>query len=228
MTYDPEPGGAVVIAPAEAGGGPGTVLVALVRVDGWGVEHHQLGDMGHPTAEEPPELVGAVDRAKNLVAREGIALTRPETHMEMAGRSRLRHVWLGHEGDGDPGAVGDLLHRLLHDGVPVGHVEKLGETDVHLVLALAPLALGILDWNPRSGQVTSHLGVVELLAAPLQEVVVLDVPTGRSHPVVLLLSGLPIASPRRGRTRARMPPLPCSPIPRRPPIGDEELCGAPP
>ena len=48
-----------------------------------------------------------------------------------------------------PLLVGDLLGRVLVDGVAVGHLERLGVEQVDLVLALAGLALGELDGHAR-------------------------------------------------------------------------------
>ena len=51
---------------------------------------------------------------------------------------------------------GDFLAAVLHDRVPVGHLQRLGIFDVDFFLARAPFALGILDRN--AGAVRARCG----------------------------------------------------------------------
>src|SRR5260370_41667608 len=101
--------------------------------------------MGHPAAEEPTEVVRALHWPKRLLAGENVVLAAPETEVDVAAGSGLVRERFGHERDAAAQTLRDLLHPQLHNGVPVGHRQDVGITDVHLMLAVAPLAFRVLD-----------------------------------------------------------------------------------
>ena len=153
----------------------------------------ELGHFVHPAPQEPAELVGNLQRSGRDLTGEHVRVALPQAHMDVAARTGLARMGLGHEGDAQPERVGRLLHALLHEDVPVGHLQDLGVADVHLVLAASPFALGGLNRDPGACQVPAHGPVVGLLASPLQEVVVLDVPTDRTQIGVARLGRGPVA-----------------------------------
>src|SRR5258706_12397841 len=180
-----EAGGAVVVAPGEARRRPRRVDVALVRIDGRRIEDHQLGHARHPAAEEPAEELA--------VLLEHVLRVAPQADVDVAARARLVGGELGHEGERQAGGIGQLLQALLEDHVPVGHVERAGVAHVHLVLAVAPFALGGLDRHAGQLEVAAHRGVEALGACALQDVIVLEVPAGGLEVAVSLQRRVAVA-----------------------------------
>ena len=68
----------------------------------------------------------------------------------------------------------------------VRHRPHVGVTDVDLVLAACRLALGRLDGDPRCGQMAADRAVDVLGPRALQQVVVLDIPTGRGEVAIVV------------------------------------------
>ena len=62
--------------------------------------------------------------------------------------------------------------------MPVGHVERVGIADVDLLLARAPLALGVLDRDAGALQAVADGAHHALLLGGLEDVIVLDVGAG--------------------------------------------------
>ena len=71
-----EAGGAVVMTPRQSGRGPRAAAIALVGVDRWGIERHDLRHAANPTSQEMAEEAAAFHRAKLLGARERIPAFR--------------------------------------------------------------------------------------------------------------------------------------------------------
>ena len=178
VAHDPHAGGAVVVAPRDAGRRPRAVDVALVRVHRGRQEHHHVGHVGEHAAEERAEDRRAPHRAELVVAGEGVGAVAPQAHVHVAARPGLVGRHLGHERDAGAEAVGRLLQALLEHDVAVGHGQRVGVADVELVLADAPLALRALDGHARPAQVAAHRRGDVLGAGALQQVVVLEVPAG--------------------------------------------------
>ena len=129
-----EAGGAVVVAPREPRRRPRAVDVALVRVDRRRVEHHHVGHVRDPAAEEPAERVGAL-HGPSVRRREGVLAVAPQAEVDVAARAGAVGGELRHEGDAQARRVGELLQALLEDDVAVGHLERFGVAHVDLVLA---------------------------------------------------------------------------------------------
>ena len=191
--HHPKAGRAVVIAPGEAGRGPGTIHIALVAVHGRGVEGHQLGHAGDPPAQKPPEGVRSLHGAYGLVSRKSIFGPAPEAEVDMATGAGLVLAVLGHESNRLPHLIGYGLEALLEELVPVGHVEGLGIADVELVLAQAPLAFGVLNRDARGAQVAAGRAGKVLVAAALEQLVVLQVPARWLQAVVMRRVGVAVA-----------------------------------
>src|SRR4051812_33998472 len=102
MSDDAEAGGAIVVAPRDAGRRERSGDVALVRCGIWRIEREELADVGHPSTEEPAEGGRALDRAEIFVAVEErvLAVRVPQRHVDVAARPGVALVPLGHEGDG--------------------------------------------------------------------------------------------------------------------------------
>ena len=71
-----------------------------------------------------------------------LALFVPQAQVQMHARAGQVAAPLGHKGDGEPLAPGDLFKALFVDGVAVGHREDLRVAPVEFVLAGAS-AIGI-------------------------------------------------------------------------------------
>ena len=112
--------------------------------------------------------------------------------MDVAATTGLFGGRLGHERHADAKGIGQFLEAVLHDRVPVGHFEDCGVADVQFVLAPPPLPFRTLDRNPATGQSAAGFTHVALDAGPLQEVVVLDVPTSGLQTAVTLGLGVPV------------------------------------
>ena len=68
--------------------------------------------------------------------------------MDMAAVAGFGGEWFGHERDADAESVGQFLHGVFHERMPVGHGQRIGVANVELVLASPGFALGVLDRNP--------------------------------------------------------------------------------
>ena len=85
------------------------------------------------------------------------------------------HVVLRHERERTTVEPGDLLGRVLVDGVTIGHLERLGVLEVDLVLAEPRLTLRELHRDPRVVDAVADRADEVLVAGGLEHVVVLDV-----------------------------------------------------
>lgn len=135
--------------------------------------------MGDPAAEKPPEYLAATDGTKLARALHDAFAIPPQAQVEVAARTGLGRVEFGHEGDAHPQPVGDFLEALFEDDVAVGHVERVAVPQVQFVLPLAPFTLGTFHRDARLGEVAPHGPVQGFLARALQDVVILQVPSGR-------------------------------------------------
>src|SRR5438093_9463201 len=177
---DAEARGAVVVRPGDPGRRERPRLVALVGVDIRREEQRRRPGVRDKTAEPPAKLVrdaraGAGDRTLALEQRRR-AVGRPEARVDVHGAPRPALVELRHEGERQVLLIGDLLGGLLVEDVAVGHLERVGVTDVDLVLAGTPLALGELDRHARGLEVMADGADQRLHLPALQRMVVLEVP----------------------------------------------------
>ncbi len=86
--------------------------------------------------------------------------------------------------------VSDLLRRRLVDAVAVGHLDRGGVVEVHLVLAATGLTLGELHRHARGLQATADGTEDVLVLRRLQDVVVLEPRRVRPQAAVALGVGL--------------------------------------
>ena len=77
--------------------------------------------------------------------------------------------------------------------MPVRHLQRLRIPDIDLLLARAPLALGILDRDAGALQAVAEGPHHDLVLRRLQDVIVLDVVPGRLEVAVALLVGALVA-----------------------------------
>ena len=185
-------GGAVVVAPGQARGRPRTGAKALVGIHGGRVEDHEFGRVGDPAAQKPAKRIAAENRAQRALSGHDVSAVLPETHVHVTARSGLRGVGLRHERDAHAQAVGDFLEALFEDGVAVGHGQYVGVSHVQFVLPLAPLALGAFHRDARLRQVTADRAVQLFFARSLQDVIILQVPSGGFEAVVAGGGGLTV------------------------------------
>ena len=146
-----EPGGAVVHGPRDLGRRERPLGETLVGIDVGRHEHRHVARVfQHPGAEGAHRVghavigVGVVERGLGPL---------PQRQVHMRGAAHHPGPPLGQEGRADPLLPGDLLDRLLGDGVVVGAVHRGGIADVQLFLPRLGLALGILDRHARGQQV---------------------------------------------------------------------------
>ena len=93
----------------------------------------------------------------------------------MAGRTRQIVAPFRHEGDGLALSVRDFLDAVLHDGVPVGHFQRLGVADIDLHLPRTPFTFGTLDRNAGIVQTVADGAHDRLFLGCLEDVVILDI-----------------------------------------------------
>src|ERR671937_1775787 len=122
-----------------------------------------------------------------------IAFRVPERGMQVEGASSLRHGPFRHEGDGDLVERGDFLDAVLVNDVPIAHLERLGEAQVDLLLAEAPLAFAVFDRNPCCLHPVPDQAVEPLRLGALQDVIVLDVAAIGLEAAVVFRPGLLVA-----------------------------------
>ena len=113
--------------------------------------------------------------------------------MDVAARSGAVLRELRHERHGEPRLLGHFLQALFEDDVPIGHLQRLGISDVQLVLPESPLAFRALDRHAGLLQMPPHRGRERLRPRALENVVVLQIPARRLQAAVLALRRLPIA-----------------------------------
>ena len=104
--------------------------------------------------------------------REGVAAVFPQAAVDVATVARLGGDDLGHEAEALAVLLGDLLGPLFEHHVPVRHRQRGRVDEVHLVLALAPLALGRLDGNAGRLHLLPQRVHDRLVARRLERVVV--------------------------------------------------------
>ena len=143
MTDDAESGGAVVDAPCDSRRRKGAGDVAFVRRRIRRVKREELADVLHPAAEEVAEGGGGVEGAELLFAVEHrlLAVRVPKAHMNVAARSGIALVPLGHERDRVVVLPGDLFCRVLVQDVTIGHLERICVAQSDLLLSGSPFAL---------------------------------------------------------------------------------------
>ena len=184
-----EAGGAVVAAPDRLGWGEGPDLEALVGVDEGRQEVSDLAGV----LELPGQVLAHQRRHAELglgIVEQGLlAGLVPERIVDVAGVAGQVVVPLGHKGHGLALQVSDLLDAVLEDRVAVGHVQGIGVADVDLLLARAPLALGVLDRDAGALQAGADRPHDALFLGRLEDVVVLDVGAGRRQLGVVLGPG---------------------------------------
>ena len=153
MADQPEPGGAVVVAPREPGRRPRPVDEPLVGVHRGGEQHHQLGHPAQAATEEPAQLLRAAQPGRPRGPRRRRRRCWPSRH-------RLRCTWqldpawsacgLAMNVTLTPWRSAVSLRHCLNTDVAVGRLEDVGVAHVHLVLAEAPLALRALHRHARA------------------------------------------------------------------------------
>ena len=124
-----------------------------------------------------------------LFPEQRLVVGGPQRLVDVGGIARHAIVPLGHEGDRLADVIGDFLGAVLDDGVAVRHLEGLGVAHVDLLLARAPLALGVLDRDAGTREAIAQGAHVDLLLGGLQDMIVLDVVTRRLQIAVALLEG---------------------------------------
>ena len=133
----------------------------------------------HPGAHQPRHAV------RRAGVEEGrLAVERPQRLVQVARRARGALVVLGHEGHRPALGPGDLLDRVLDDGVDVGRFQRAGIADVDLLLAGAGLALGVLHRHPRGVEAGADRPHHILLLGGLEDVVVLVIGAHRRHAAI--------------------------------------------
>src|SRR5262249_28259941 len=157
---DAEPGGTVVVAPGDSRRRERAGDVALVRRRIRREKREQLTDVLHPSAEEVAEQrgVGAEERL--------LFLGVPPAEIDWAARAGELLVPLGHERHRVALLPGDLLRRVLVDGVAVGALQRLGVAQSDLLLPRPPLALRRFDRHAGTLQMRADRADQRLLFRP--------------------------------------------------------------
>src|SRR5205814_2368934 len=106
---DPESRGAVVVAPSDAGRRERSGNVAFVRRRIGRIEREHLANVRHPSAQEVAERLRLAGEERLL---PGLV---PKTDVNVAARSRVALVPLGHERDRLSVLPGDLFRGVLVD-----------------------------------------------------------------------------------------------------------------
>ena len=90
--------------------------------------------------------------------------------MKVEGAAGALGIVFRHEGDGGAFLDGDFFGAVFVNGVAVGHLQGVGEAEVDLLLAVAPLALGAFHRYARGIQVAAgdepdKAAIVQLLSS---------------------------------------------------------------
>src|SRR5579884_3667826 len=101
--------------------------------------------------------------------------------MDMARAPGFTTKRLGHEGNTLSVKICDVLRTMLEDRMAIGHRERVGISDVDLVLAAAPFAFGVFDRNAGSDHLIPHVAQRRFVAAGLEDMVVYPVTAGWSQ-----------------------------------------------
>ena len=138
---------AIVAAPHRLGRGKGANLEALVGVD---IGREKIGDLpcilelaGHEGAHQVRHAILRLRRMKQRLR----PLLIPQREVDVRGGARQIVAPLRHEGDRLVLGVRDLLDRIFHDHVAVGHLQRIGIANVDLLLAGSPFSLRVLNGN---------------------------------------------------------------------------------
>ena len=181
-------GGAVVDRPDDAGGGKAALLEPLVAVDVGGKEigiiggvFQQAGDIAFHQRRHPQVILGV---------EKGRLAILPQRLVHVAGRSDLVGAPLRQEGHRAALLPGDLLGRVLGDGVVIGRIQRRGVFDVELFLPGLGLALGVFHRDAGVPQVVAQRAHHVLFLGGLQDVVILVHARQRGEVAVALLAQL--------------------------------------
>lgn len=113
-----------------------------------------------------------------------LAVDAPQRLMNMRGTAGGIVVPLRKEGHSLALRPGDLLGGVLDDGVPVGHGQRIGVTNVDFRLAGGCFALGIFDRNAGALQALAQRPHDILFLGRLEDMIVFIITAGEVQPLV--------------------------------------------